>query len=387
MVNLFGALLRFWSPLLLLAIGWTGILRGADPTADEQYWLELINRARSDPPGELERLTNYASPTTFAAQASDDPNIAASLAAFGTDASLLADQWATLQTAPPLAWSAGLANTATTYSQLMISSDAQSHTLDGIAEQDLDLRLVGGTGYGANWADLGENLYAGAQSVLHGHAGFLIDWGDENGPSLPGYGSGIQSPADHRVNVLYYAFKEVGIGLVTNGIPGTNTNATGPYVVTQHFGNQFVQAGLDLISNAILTGVVYEDNLLADHFYSPGEGLGGVPVDVYVNGSLAPVFSGVTNAVGGYNIELAGLVTGDQVHVVAPTTGLVGQDFTIDSSTLSYGSQSVTFYDNLHAAFEAVPTPVPEPSGLFSIASVALFFFGRRRRVTALKSV
>ncbi len=355
------------------------VVVASEPTAEEQYWLELLNRARRDPQGELTRLTNYSTPTTFASQASNDPNIAASLATYGTNAETLASQWSSLSAAPPVAWSSGLGNTATSYSQLMVSSDRQSHTLDGNNEEDLDLRLVGSSGYGPNWLDLGENLYASAQSVLHGHAGFILDWGDENGEVTPGYGSGIQSPAEHRINSLYSTFKEVGIGVISSGIPGTNIDATGPIVVTQHFGSQFVQNGVNFSATSILTGVVYRDDLLHDDFYTPGEGMAGEVVDVYVNGALSPLFSGFTNTAGGYNIALAGLITGDQVRIEAPGSGLASQTFLITSSVEQYGAQPVTFYDNLYAGFQAA-APVPEPGSAMLLLLATVLPRRRARR-------
>jgi uncharacterized protein YkwD len=361
-----------------LALAGLSQLKAAEPTAGEQYWLELLNRARSDPQGELTRLTNYSGPTTFGSPASNDSDIAASLAAFGTSAATLAAQWSSLQTAAPLAWNSGLGGTADTYSALMVAMDSDLHTLDGIAQSNLDQRLVGVSRYGANWLDLGENLYAGAASVFHGHAGFLLDWGDGNGPSQGGYGNGIQSPADHRANSFFNAFKEIGIGLLEASNSG-NTTATGPVVVTQHFGNQVQGSVGNYWSDAILTGVVYNDALLADHFYTPGEGMAGQLINVYVNGALTPQFTSLSEAAGGFNIELVGLVAGDTVRVEAPDSGLSAQTFTLASSVLTYGVDQVTFIDNIRAGFEL--QPVPEPSSGLLLAGVALMLSARRSRV------
>ena len=54
--------------------------RAADPTADQQYWLEMINRMRLNPAAELDILANYSVPgSTFANPSSDDPFVAAAL--------------------------------------------------------------------------------------------------------------------------------------------------------------------------------------------------------------------------------------------------------------------------------------------------------------------
>jgi uncharacterized protein YkwD len=354
------------------------LAHAADPTAQEQYWLELINRARNDPAAELARLTNYATPSSFDSPASDDPDIAASLGAFGTSAADLATQWGSLTAAAPLAWNSTLGSTADTYSALMVSLDSNAADLDSVSPANLDVRLVTNGGYGINWLDLGENLYSAAQSVLHGHAGFLIDWGDGNG-GVAGYGNGIQFDAPHRVNTMLGSFKEIGIGVASGAIPPGNIVATGPVVVTQHLGNQVQGSFGSYFSNSILTGVVYQDALLGDHFYTPGEGLGAVTINVYVNGSLAPDFVSLSSAAGGFNIELIGVIAGDTVRVEAPETGLAAQTFTITSQDLSYGPDTVTFYDNIRACFEVAPVPEPGSSLLLAASLLGLSLCQRSR--------
>ena len=44
----------------------TGLAQAADPTAEQQYWLELTNRFRADPQGELSKLVNFSSPGVWA---------------------------------------------------------------------------------------------------------------------------------------------------------------------------------------------------------------------------------------------------------------------------------------------------------------------------------
>ena len=346
----------------------------ADPTAQEQYWLELVNQARRDPAGELERLVNYSSPTTFANPASDNPDVAAALAFFGTSASALATQWASLSAAPALAWSDALRTSAVNYSGLMVSHDQQSHTLDGLS---LDQRILNG-GYGANYLDLGENLYASAKSAFHGHAGFMIDWGDSDTNGANGYGTGIQNPASHRQLLFDKYFKQVGIGTITSGIPTTNLVANGPVVVTQHLGSLFRVSGTTYISDAILTGVVYTDDVLANNFYTPGEGLSGETIQVYNNATNALLYSGTTNSVGGYNISLPGVTSGQVLRISASGLGLADQLVTISGFTepaATYGAP-VTFYNNVYAAFAVVP----EPSSVLLIGGAFATFYRRRIR-------
>ncbi|NET54327.1 MAG: hypothetical protein F6K09_38735 [Merismopedia sp. SIO2A8] len=61
------------------------------PTADEQYMLELVNRMRMDPGGELERLQ-------------EDPNVNFALDYFNVDLNVLNQQWSTLVPAQALSW-------------------------------------------------------------------------------------------------------------------------------------------------------------------------------------------------------------------------------------------------------------------------------------------
>ena len=362
----------FWLCLICAAgIPWAG---HADPTDEQQYWLELINQARRDPAGELGRLVNYDSPTTFASPASNDSDIAAALNFFGVSASDLAAQWSTLTAAPPLAWSNALATSAASYSQLMVDTDQQAHNLGGMT---LDQHVLN-AGYSANYLDLADNLYAAAKSVSYAHAGFLIDWGDSDNNPGNGFGNGIQTGASHREVTFDPLFKEIGIGIVKTGIPGGNVNATGPYVVTQHLGSQFRKIGGLYIADAILTGVVYSDSVLVNHFYTPGEGLSGVAVRVFDDATNTLLFAGATNDAGGYNIEMEGVTDGELLRIEVPGFGVDRQYVTVTSHTTDpsiYGDP-VTFYDNVYAGFAVAP----EPGGTALLALTGLIFGCRRRR-------
>jgi hypothetical protein len=119
--------------LLSLAPSWLAILFAADPTADQQYWLELINRMRRDPQGELARLVHFSSPGVWATTKSDDPTVQFALDYYNTSASALQTQWNGLTAAPALTWNSQLSNSAISYSNLMVQTQQQSHTLDGLS--------------------------------------------------------------------------------------------------------------------------------------------------------------------------------------------------------------------------------------------------------------
>jgi uncharacterized protein YkwD len=362
---------RRWGAGLLCALSLLpGMARGDDPTTDQQYMLELINRFRSDPQGELDKLVNMTTPGVWDATKSNDPSIAYALNFFGTSASDLAAQFSSLVAAPPLAWNNALNVSATSYSNLMVTADQQSHTLDG---HTLDQRIVNG-GYSSNWLNAGENLFATAQSPLHTHAAFVLDWGDGNGAAA-GYGNGIQSPAGHRDLLLNTTMKEIGIGFQSIAIPGSNTAATGPYVVTEHLASQFRYDGINYISDAILTGSVFKDSILADAFYTRGEGLAGEAVNIYNDTTGILVASGFSNSAGGINITLTGLTNGVVYRVEAPDTGLAAQTFTLNEHTDNYGAP-VLVYDNVYESFMVVP----EPGSLLLCLAAALPLLGLRSR-------
>ncbi len=327
------------------------LVTAADPTAEQQYMLELTNRFRMNPQAELEKIVNFSAPGVWGTPKSNEPSIANALNFFNTSATDLASQFSLLTSSPPVAWNNALNASANTYSNLMVNADQQSHTLDGMS---LSQRILNG-GYSSTWLSVGENLFASSQTIQHGHGGFVIDWGDGNGAS-PGYGNGIQSPAGHRDVMLDSQLKEVGIGFQNIAIPGGNLTAIGPYVVTQHFASKYRLDGGTYYSDAIVTGSVYQDTIAADAFYTPGEGIAGAAVNVYDNLSGILVASGFSNSVGGFNISLAGLTDGVVYRLEAPSTALAAQTFTLNAHTENFGAP-VIFYDNVYASFQIVPEP------------------------------
>jgi hypothetical protein len=183
----------------------------ADPTGEQQYYLELLNRVRLDPAAELQRMVNLSAPGVWGSPMSDDADVNGSLGLHGTSAAELWSQWSAISAAPAVAWSDSLAASAMAYSGLMASMDSQSHTLDGL---DLGTRFTN-YGYSADYLDLGQNLYAGAASTRHALSAFLIDWGDDDGDAGNGYGTGLQAGATHRNLALDPVMKEFGLGLET----------------------------------------------------------------------------------------------------------------------------------------------------------------------------
>ena len=298
-----------------------------DPTNEEQYYLELINRARANPTAEGGRLAT----TT-------DANVIGAYTSFGVNLVLMQAQFALIPAQPPYSMNAALLNAARAHSQNMLQNNYQGHTgPDGV----LSARLAGYTS-GANGWSIGENVYAYSKSVWYGHAGFEVDWG---GTALTG---GMQSPPGHRQNIHNQDFREVGVGVVLGSNGGAG--GVGPELVTQDFGTK---GGL----LPFVTGVVYRD-LNGNGFYDPGEGIGGVTVTIANVNNYA-----VTAASGGYSVPV-------------PGSGNYNVTFSGGSVPANQQSVSVSNSENVKADYvvtaSTTPTPTPTPpSGPAKLANIS----------------
>jgi len=298
-----------------------------DPTNDEQYYLELINRARANPTAEGIRLAT----TT-------DANVLGAYAALGVNLVLMQAQFVLISPQPPLSMNATLLDAARAHSQNMLQNNYQGHTgPDG----SITTRLAAYTAGPNSWS-IGENVYAYSKSVWYGHAGFEVDWG---GTALTG---GMQSPPGHRENIHSPDFREVGVGVVLGSNGGSG--GVGPQLVTQDFGTK---GGL----LPFVTGVVYRD-LNNNGFYDPGEGIGGVTVTIANVDSYA-----VTAASGGFSVPV-------------PGSGTYTVTFSGGSVPTTAKSVSVVNAQNVKADYivtgSASPTPTPTPpSGPAKLANIS----------------
>ncbi len=236
-----------------------------DPTNDEQYMLELVNRARANPTAEGERLATV-----------NDPEINNAYQVFQISRDQLRTDFAGYAQRPPLAFNAKLIASARRHSNDMDKNNFQDHTgSDGSKFNE----RIGDAGYGfATY--MAENIAAYSSSVLNGHISLNVDWG----VASLGHRKAIMSIGNLTT--------EIGIGIVHNG---QNYPHTGPYVVTQNYGNA---------TNPFLLGVVYHDRN-SNNMYDPGEGIPGVTVM-----PSSGKYYAVTSASGGYAIPApAGAVT------------------------------------------------------------------------------
>jgi uncharacterized protein YkwD len=245
------------------------LLSSAGPTDQEQYMLQLINEARTNPAAAAEQLTTNLT-----------PEVQETLQYYGVNLQTAEQTIASATPQPPLAWNTDLANAAQTQSQYMANNQIQSHYGAGGSTPQQRMAAAGYT----NIASSSENAYAYASSVDEAMQAFLIDWGV---PS-DGHRINIQQPGVAAQN----AFRDVGIGIVQTNPANPNF---GPMVVTQDFGSQ-------TNSQAQLVGVAYYDNS-GTNFYQPGEGQANLQIDA-VNLATGQVTSTQTWSSGGYELSL-----------------------------------------------------------------------------------
>lgn len=279
-----------------------------NPTADEQYMLELINRARANPAAEGVRLAN-----------SKDPNVKLGFDFFGVDVAKLKKDFASYPVRPPLAMNTKLIAAARRHSNDMAKKNFQSHT--GSDNSTIASRIADA---GFRSGSISENIYANlVSSPSFAHAGFAIDWGIGPGGVQPGLG--------HRANIMALgnaSYREVGIGIATRS--GADAAKYGKLAVTQDYGTL-------ADSPFYLLGVAYQDNN-GNSICDPGEGLPGIKVQPSVGSFFA-----VTSSSGGYAIPFqtspgAASVVFSGGGLDAPVTrtfSLVRENVKVDLRTVS----------------------------------------------------
>lgn len=256
----------------------------AELDAYELYMLSLVNRARLDPVG--------------------------TAAAFGIDLNQGVPAGTISATPKPvLAPNSLLEQAADAHSAWMLDSDIFSHT--GVNNSNPGQRIAA-TGYSARaW---GEN----------------IAWQGTTGPlsarDLQSYieaqHRGLFLSAGHRTNILADNFVELGIGQRVGEFTGYNAS-----MITQNFGTSG--------SARFLTGIVFQDRD-GDGYYDPGEGIGGV--DIQVDGQVV----GRTTAAGGYAVTMTNgthavsFSGGGQTGSVAAAVTMAGQNVGLDVKAASF---------------------------------------------------
>lgn len=254
--------------------GQTTLYSIGNPTDDEQLSLELINRARANPTAEGIMLATTTHPDVKVA-------VGPKPSGFNVDLNLMKSEFAALPVRPPLAMNAQLTVAARLHSQFQFDTATQTHT--GSGGSTIGQRALA-AGYSFN--SVGENVFTTGKDTFFSHAGFQIDWGDDEPPDA----DGMQAGRGHRVNI-HGEFREVGIGIVS-GMNTVGGSTVGPQVITQDLGVGSPN------NQAFVTGVAYYD-LNGNNFYDLGEGIGGLTVNV--DGSS---FHAVTANSGGYAVPV-----------------------------------------------------------------------------------
>lgn len=298
-----------------------------NPSPDEQFQIELINRARADPAAEGQRLAT----TT-------DPELLAVYSQYGVNLAMMQSEFNAIPSLPPLAPHAALMASARNHSTWMLANATQSHYQTNPSNSPFE--RMEDAGYDYWWA--GENIYAYSKSGEYGHAAFEVDWGT-------GGTGGMQNPRGHRDAIHSENYRELGVGVIV----GSNS-PVGPQVVTQDFGSRFNGPNH-------ATGVVYYD-LNGNDFYDVGEGIPGLTVNV-----AGASFSCTTADGGGWVVPVPTLAMTRTVTFSGP--GLLESDdidIPIDANAkldlkLPYQPPAFTSADTADAgephtvSFDAVP--------------------------------
>jgi hypothetical protein len=217
------------------------------------------------------------------------------------------EPWTIENSVQPLSWNSKLASAAQGQSNRLNNADqfflgGSPHTFGGMTP----MQRIAATGYSAapyngpttpsgffpgnenvsEEVSQGSGPYTGARltaAVLRAHTGLFKD------QSVPGRG--------HRETMMLGFFRELGIGITA----GTDNQAH-PGQPNGTFDSLYIVQDYDTDSNQkpFITGVVYHDTN-GNNFYDPGEGIGGVRVDVQ-----GASFFAITAASGGFSVPVAG---------------------------------------------------------------------------------
>ncbi len=257
-----------------------------EPTELEQYYLELINRARINPPGEVARLSGEtwgdegfpATPDLNEGPPSETITSAAK---------------------QPLAFSGELIDSASSYSDLLLANEKFGHFENGTSQSRM---AAAGYPFGHTYGT-GENLALTTSTGSHPvdteraedhHANLFID------NNVAGRG--------HRINILNDSFREVGIAIRADSdlesfFPPT---PSGNVFISDVLSTQNFAYSNDRV---FVTGVIYNDTNF-NSFYDVGESAGQLDLEVE-NSSNAVVASGMSFGSGGYSINMSGLAAGN----------------------------------------------------------------------------
>lgn len=305
-----------------------------NPTPEQQYMLELTNRARANADAEAVRLgigNRQEGPPTINGQV-----------------------WQIQNTTQPLSWNPLLFNAAQNHATFLNNEDqffkgGSPHTYGGttpnsrIAAAGYSMAAYNGPTNGgffpgpenvAQAISFGSGPYTGAKliaEVLNAHNDLFTDL------TVPGRG--------HRSTTTLAFWREIGIGISVGTDVGQDSGGTtrtweSLYIV-QNFGTH-------ANSTPFITGVVYQDTN-GNGFYDPGEGIGGIRVDV-----AGSNFFAITTPSGGYSV---------------PVPGNGSYTVTFSGNSIATTQKPVTVANLLNAKVDLVAPNAPTPTFLANVSS------------------
>jgi len=282
----------------------------ATPTAQEQYMLELVNRARANPNAEAQRQ--------------------------GIDLNQgLANGTLDGSAKQALVFNFDLIDSSRNHSRWMLDRDTFSHTGAGGSSAGDRMRQAN-YNFTGNWT-WGENIaYQGSTGQINPTTTIAAEH------------NGLFKSSGHRTNILSDNFREIGIGAIEGKFTSGSGRTFNALMTTQNF----AKSGNDVF----LTGVAFDDTVTDDDFYTVGEGLGGI--NVTATNSNGQTFSTTTYGSGGYQLALAA-----GTYEIDFSGGSLGQ--TVER-TVTVGDRNVKLdlaTDLLPAPSQAPPaTPTPTPA-------------------------
>lgn len=267
-----------------------------NPTNEQQYMLELINRARANGGAEAARLQGWQS---------DPSNPVFSGGLQEGPPSINGQSFTIANSAQPLSWNSFLLNCAQARAQFLNDNDqfftgTNPHTFGGTDPE----QRINAAGYPMNLGaeyngpttpggffpgpenvaeneSIGSGPFTGARlitTILQQHNDLFTD------TTVPGRG--------HRMSMMLTYWREIGIG-ISAGTDNNQSQTWDSLYTVQNFGKV-------ANSTPFITGVVYRDTN-GNGFYDPGEGIGGVRVDV-----AGANFFAISSSSGGYSVPVPG---------------------------------------------------------------------------------
>lgn len=255
-------------------------LLALNPTADEQYMMQLINRFRSSPNQEFTRLIASASPIR-----ARDPVLQDDLEFANVNGNTLRTELNRLSAARPLVWNEAIRDFSRDHNRDMISRGVHYHS--NTSARRAELEAAGVNFRYANGEKINSELvYGYGKSVLHSFASYVIDW-QRGGPG------GMVSGRAHRAALINSDFEQAGIGFTNHN--GNGNPPLGPKV------NTTIAANIEQ-EMAFVTGAIFRDQNNSG-WYEPGEGLSNVRF-TFTNRSSGESFQTTGFTAGGYQIAL-----------------------------------------------------------------------------------